>query len=71
MSREVIEVKPTKSWWAGDNRVEKFMPKVSAAIERSGASLTQDQKTDIYNRAYEAVYAAILEFDKKKVIGEK
>lgn len=61
----MIEIKGFKSWWAGDPRVSEFMPKVSAAIERAG--LVGDAKTDIYNRAYEAVYAAILKYDKQHI----
>lgn len=61
---KVIQVTPLKSWWKGDTRVEPYMSKVNEAIERSGKKLTQDERTDIYNRAYEAVYKAIKDRDK-------
>lgn len=49
-----------KSWWSGDSRVEKFMGPVSDAIDRHVPK--GDARTDIYNRAYEAVYAAIYDY---------
>lgn len=55
-------MKDLKSWWAGDNRVEKYMPPVKEAILRHIPR--GPQFTDIYNRAYEAVYAAIIETEK-------
>ncbi len=63
---KTIDVKPTKSWWSGDPRVEKYMPKVRITINK----YVQDRaaQTDIYNRAYEAVYDAIKDFDKKQNI---
>jgi hypothetical protein len=54
-----------KSWWAGDQRVEGYMPKVRAAIERHVED--RDAVTDIYNRAYEAVYQAIVDHDKNHI----
>lgn len=54
-----------KSWWPGDNRVEKYMSKVRVAIERHVKD--SDAITDIYNRAYEAVFAAIKDHDKSHV----
>jgi hypothetical protein len=60
---------PFKSWWAGDQRVEPFMIKLNAALARSGKNLTTYERTDIYNRAYEAVHEAIVKYDKKKVLG--
>lgn len=51
---------PPKSWWAGDPRVEKFMPPVAMAIKRH-IKWPSAEFTDIYNRAYEAVYSAIQE----------
>lgn len=56
MSIKIVD--PPKSWWPGDDRVEKFMPPVAAAIKRH-VKWPSDEYTDIYNRAYEAVYAAI------------
>jgi hypothetical protein len=57
-----------KSWWCGDPRVEPYMHKVKERIDKH--VLDKDARTDIYNRAYEAVYAAIQDYDKKKIIGE-
>lgn len=52
---------PPKSWWPGDDRVEKYMPPVIQAITRHLPWPSQEA-TDIYNRAYEAVYQAIMEY---------
>lgn len=49
-----------RSWWEGDARVEPFMVPINRALDRSG--LTGQQRTDVYNRAYEAVYYAIKEY---------
>lgn len=57
-------------WWSGDSRVEPFMKSVNEALERSGKNLEKQERTDIYNRAYEAVYEAIKKYDRKKFIGE-
>ena len=58
----MIEIKnPTKMWWGGDKRVEPFMGRVSQALDRSG--LEGEKRTDVYNRAYEAVYEAIKKYD--------
>lgn len=51
---------PPKSWWAGDPRVEKYMPPVAEAIKRH-VKHPSPEFTDIYNRAYEAVYQSIKE----------
>ena len=56
---------PPKSWWPGDNRVEKYMPNVSKTITKYH-DWPSKEFTDIYNRCYEAVYQAILDFDNKK-----
>jgi hypothetical protein len=59
---------PPKSWWSGDDRVEKFMPPVRDAIMRH-LPWPSAEYTDIYNRAYEAVYKAIMEYaDKEKPV---
>ena len=56
-----VEIKsPAKSWWSGDKRVEEFMPKVSAVLDKHMEK--GPERTDIYNRAYEAVYAAIKKY---------
>ena len=59
-------MKGFKSWWAGDPRVEPYMIKVGQALDRSG--LTGDARTDVYNRAYEAVYQAIIDADKLRSV---
>lgn len=51
-----------KSWWEGDPRVGKYMGEVSKAIDRH---VSGDARVDIYNRAYEAVYKAILDHEGK------
>ncbi len=62
-SKDIEDFKSThKSWWSGDPRVEEFMPAVSEAIERN----LSGGNTDIYNRCYEAVYAAIKKYADKK-----
>lgn len=53
-----------KTWWAGDARVEPFMQGVRDALDRSG--LEGQKRTDVYNRAYEAIYAAIAKYDGDK-----
>jgi hypothetical protein len=50
-------INPIKMWWPGDKSVEPFMPPVAEAISRHLPS--GDAWTDIYNRAYEAVYSAL------------
>ena len=51
------ELQAPKSWWVGDPRVEPFMGPIAGAILRH---LPHDKAfTDIYNRAYEAVFAAL------------
>ena len=56
-----MEIKtPPKSWWSGDHRVEPFMSGIRDALDRSG--LEGQKRTDVYNRAYEAVYAAIKKY---------
>jgi len=57
-----LPANPVKPWWPGDNRVEKYMPKVREAIGRHITD--KSANTDIYNRAYEAIYAAIIDYDK-------
>jgi len=60
--KPLIEItNPLASWWSGDTRVEPFMDKVCDALERSG--LKGQKRTDVYNRAYEAVHSAIEKYD--------
>lgn len=48
---------PAKSWWPGSPEVEPYMIKVSKTLDKH--NLPPERRTDIYNRCYEAVYAAI------------
>lgn len=62
---KITEIKnPCRPWWPGDKRVEEFMPKVMEAIKRHITD--RDAITDIYNRAYEAVYEAMAKQEKQK-----
>jgi len=60
MRKPTVIKDPPKSWWQGDSRVEKFMPPVAEAIRRHHV-WPSPEFTDIYNKAYEAVYNAIKE----------
>lgn len=62
MRKHIIKT-PIKPWWSGDKRVEKYMKPVTDALNRR--NITGDANTDIYNRAYEAVYKAIKDRDTK------
>ena len=63
--KPLIEItNPSKPWWAGDARVDPFMGKVRDALDRSG--LRGQKRTDVYNRAYEAVHDAIVKYDPKE-----
>jgi hypothetical protein len=55
---KTISIIPRKTWWEGDPRVDPLMGPVSDAIQRY-IKWPSDEFTDIYNRAYEAVYKAI------------
>lgn len=65
MSRTITidESKSPKPWWPGDSRVELFMGNVHEALDRNG--ITGQSRVDIYNRCYEAVYAAIKHYAKE------
>jgi len=66
MKPKPIEIiNPPKRYWPGDSRVEKFMSPVSDAIKRH-VEWPSAKYTDIYNRAYEAVYLAIKSMEIKK-----
>ena len=52
-----------KPWWPGDSRVERYMHPVREALERQG--ITGQAHTDLYNRAYYAVYQAIIDREGK------
>ncbi|MFQ5771978.1 MAG: hypothetical protein ACE5HX_15695 [bacterium] len=53
--------KPIKRWWPGDKRVEEFMPPVTEVIKKYH-KWPSDEFTEIYNKAYEAVYATIKKY---------
>jgi len=63
----VIGQDAMKSWWAGDARVDPYMTNIRIALDRSG--LTGDKRTDVYNRAYEAIYQAIIDADNNFIDG--
>lgn len=66
---EAVKISPLyKTWWSGDPRVEPLMSDVRAALVRN--DIEGDAYTDIYNRAYEAIYKAIKLYDRKKLMGE-
>ena len=56
---------PPKFHFPGDVRVEKFMPPVVDAIKKH-IEWPSKEFTDIYNKAYEAVYNAIKEYDQMR-----
>lgn len=60
---KIIMDDPPKSWWPGDKRVEPYMELVTQAIDRHLPK--GPANTDIYNRAYEAVYKAISDYAKQ------
>ena len=53
-----------KMWNQGDERVEKYMPKIAAVIRKHIKS--PDQFTDIYNKAYESVWDVITDKENKE-----
>jgi len=59
--KNVFESKPNKPWWSGDPRVEPFMPIVHETIKKYVTD--SDHVAEIYNRAYEAVYKAVVKYD--------
>lgn len=61
MKKPTLIINPPKAWWPGDNRVEEFMNPVSEAIKRY-IKWPSPEYTDIYNRAYEAVYESIKKY---------
>ena len=62
--RKPIVVKPFKMWNPGDSRVEPYMGDVAHTISKYFKGGTNEW-TDIYNRAYEAVWNVIRDYDKK------
>ena len=58
-----------KMWNPGDARVENYMSEVSNAIKRYH-EWPSDEFTDIYNRSYEAVLAAITDKDNAESIND-
>ena len=63
MSHPVVILKGDipKPWWSGDKRVEPYMVKINEAIKSSG--LKGQLSIDIYNRAYEAIYQVIKDYE--------
>jgi hypothetical protein len=59
-----------KPWWPGDSAVEPFMPKIDEAIKKH-LPWPSEAYTDIYNRAYEAVYDALKGDNGKKISNNK
>lgn len=59
--KKTIISDPPKPWWPGDSRVEPYMVPIAEALKRNGLESGSKQFVDIYNRAYEAVYKAIIE----------
>ena len=53
-----------KMWWNGDSRVEPYMIEIKKELDKQG--IKGQASTQIYNRAYEAVYKAITDFDDVK-----
>lgn len=61
---KVIQIKdPIKTWWSGDSRVEPYMHELAKVLDEE--NIVGPTRTNIYNRAYEAVYKAIIDRDKK------
>jgi len=58
-----------KMWWSGDSRVSEFMQPVYDALDRSG--LEGQAKIDVSNRAYEAVYNAIIKYNNPLMVKGK
>ena len=56
--------KGMKMWWNGDSRVEPYMIEIKKELDKQG--IKGQANTQIYNRAYEAVYKAITDFDDVK-----
>lgn len=57
---KIIKIEnPCKPWWPGDPRVEPYMSPIAEALDNH---LPKGKGwTEIYNRAYEAVFKAIEE----------
>ena len=64
-NKPTIIINPPKHWFPGDERVEKYMPPVAEAIQRH-IKWPSQEFTDIYNRAYEAVHRAILDYSERE-----
>lgn len=60
---EIKITNPCKAWWPGDKRVERYIIGVIDVLKKHNVS--QPARTEIYNRAYEAVYSAIKDMDKR------
>jgi len=59
--RNTMDMPLPRPWWSGDPRVEPYMAPVATALDNNG--IKAQARTEIYNRAYEAVYNAIKDRD--------
>jgi len=57
MNKTIVKVKPPKSWWVGDERVDVLMKPFSKVLDKYVEK--GDTWTEIYNSAYEATYKAL------------
>lgn len=62
--KPTLIINPPKAWWSGDKRVEEFMSPIDIIIKKYH-KWPGPEYTDIYNRAYEAVYNAIKKYGDK------
>lgn len=62
-----IKVDGIASWWCGDPRVEQFMHKFRKELHSQMPECTQE-RVALYNRAYEAVYDAIVRYNGKQEV---
>jgi hypothetical protein len=58
MNKTIVKVKPPKSWWVGDERVDVLMKPFSKVLDKYVEK--SDTWTEIYNSAYEATYKALI-----------
>lgn len=66
MIPKILIENPAKSWWSGDIRVQPFMKELIKTLDKYYPAPHSKERTDIYNRAYEAVYSAIVTYDKSQ-----
>ena len=58
MNKTIVKVKPPKSWWVGDERVDALMVPISEVLSKYVEK--GESWTEIYNRAYEVVYNVVV-----------